>query len=367
MYEPGRNKKQLTSKGKRSSSKEWIYAFFIAVIAALLIRLFAVEAFNIPSASMNNTLLEGDLIFVSKLPYGARMPITPLSLPLVHQNIPLVGGRAYVDWIKLPYLRMPDIQSIQHNDVVVFNYPMDDKHPVDKRDYYVKRCIAVPGDTLEINNGNVFVNHKNTAILPLELQEYVVLTDGSGIDNHLLMELGITEFSAVTGHGTYRAMLTASTVQKLLNLKNVIAVTPFIWPDGTANEPLFPADSNNFRWNIDNYGPVWIPVKGTTINIDTGNISLYKRIITIYEGHKLKINADGRMLIDNQEAHEYTFKFNYYWMMGDNRHNSIDSRYWGFVPEDHIVGKAWFIGFSRNSFDDSVRNIRWNRIFQRID
>lgn len=367
MYEPGRNKNHLTIKEKRSSGKEWVRAFLIAIVAAWLIRLFALEAFNIPTASMNSTLLEGDMIFVSKLQYGARMPITPLSLPLLHQNIPFFGGLAYLKWIQLPYLRLPAMRSIQHNDVVVFNYPMDDNHPVDKRDYYVKRCIALPGDTLEIKHAQVYVNHVNATRLPLELQEYKVQTDGSGIATDLLMEMGITDFSAIATPGEYRAMLTVSTAEKLMKLRNVVSVAAVILPRGTVNETLFPTSSDLFAWNIDNYGPVWIPAKGATIPINTGNISLYERLITTYEGHTLHIDTDGHILIDNQESNQYTFTLNYYWMMGDNRHNSIDSRYWGFVPEDHIVGKAWFIGLSRNKYDESSATIRWNRIFKRME
>lgn len=351
---------------KKSKSREWIDAVVFAVIAATIIRTFVASAYTIPSGSMEKSLLIGDFLFVSKMHYGSRIPETPLSFPFVHHTMPLIGGKSYLEWIKIPYTRLPGFQTIKNNDIVVFNQPMEDFRPVDKRENIIKRCIAIAGDTLEIRDTEVYINGKQNTDRPGQEQEYSVLTDGTSINKRILDDLDITEFSPVSNPGEFRASLTKSSVEALLKLKNVKSITKIIWPKGVLPEPIFPKDQQRYPWYIDNYGPLWIPKKGVTISIDTSNIAIYERIISLYEGHDFRMEKDGRIFIDGKETREYTFAMNYYWMMGDNRHNSLDSRFWGFVPEDHIVGKAWFIWMSWKAEGSAFEKIRWSRLFHGI-
>ncbi|MGB3075856.1 MAG: signal peptidase I [Chitinophagales bacterium] len=351
---------------KKSKSRDWVHAIIFAVIAAIIIRAFLMEAFTIPTASMEKSLLIGDFLFVSKMHYGARIPQTPISFPFVHNTLPFTNGNSYLEWITIPYLRLPGFQKIRNNDVVVFNYPMEDFRPVDKRENYIKRCIAIAGDTLEIRDAEIYINGKKVADRPRQQQEYSIITDGTSISAKLLDDLDKTEFSRLSNPGEFRASLTKTAVDSLLKLKNVRSVTEIIWPKGTVPESIFPNDLHHFSWYVDNFGPFWIPEKGVTVSIDTNNISLYQRTISVYEGHTLHIEKNGSILIDGIETTTYTFKMNYYWMMGDNRHNSLDSRYWGFVPEDHIVGKAWFVWMSWKAEASGFNKIRWDRLFHGI-
>lgn len=344
----------------------WTSVMLWALVLAIVIRAFILESFRIPSASMNNSLVAGDMLIISKLPYGARLPQTILSIPFLHQSIPFTSARAYLDWIRLPYLRLPGSSAVRINDVVVFNFPMDDSHPADKRDYYVKRCVALAGDTLEIKNAALYVNGRRRDSPPESQQEYTVMTDGTGIDDNLLARFGVTEFSALAQPGEFRAMLTKSAASAILKLNHVKSVTPWVMTADDTPETLFPGSSISLTWNVDQYGPVWIPEKGITIPIDSSNISLYERIIRVYEGHELTVSKNGTISIDGLPATAYTFRFNYYFMMGDNRHNSIDSRHWGFVPEDHISGKAWLILMSWDRDAKTTGRIRWERSFQVI-
>ena len=359
----GANKKV---RKKKTKVREWVDALIFAVIAATIIRTFVLEAYTIPTPSMEKSLLVGDFLFVSKMHYGARIPETPLSFPFAHHTMPIIGGKSYLEWIKLPYYRLPGFQKIKNNDVVVFNWPMEDFRPVDKRENYIKRCIGIPGDTLEVRDAEVYINGKHNTDWPGQQIDYLVTTDGTAINQKILDGLDITEFSPTNSSGVFRMNLTKSAADAISKLKNVKSMEPDILPKGLVPEALFPGDTKHFPWNLDNFGPIWIPKKGVTITIDQSNISLYQRLITIYEGHQLDITKDGKILIDGKQTDQYTFKMDYYWMMGDNRHNSLDSRYWGFVPEDHIVGKAWFIWMSWNKNGSFISKIRWDRLFHGI-
>lgn len=353
-------------KQKKSKTREWVDALIFAVIAATIIRTFVLEAYTIPTPSMEKSLMVGDFLFVSKMHYGARIPGTPLSFPFAHHTMPIIGGKSYLEWIKIPYKRLPGFQSIKNNDIVVFNYPMEDFRPPDKRENYIKRCIGIPGDTLEIRDAQVYINGKQNTDWPGQQIDYLVTTDGTAVNDRLLKELDITEFYTTNNPGQFRFNLTPANAKEVAKLKNVKSIEPLVWSKGLVPEALFPGDTKYFPSNIDNFGPIWIPKKGVNVPIDKRNIALYQRLITIYEGHTLDITKDGKIILDGKETSSYTFQMNYYWMMGDNRHNSYDSRYWGFVPEDHIVGKAWFIWMSWNKGGSFFDKIRWSRLFDSI-
>lgn len=359
-------REKSTSNKEKSKLREWVDSMIFAIFAAIIIRSLVVEAFTIPTASMEKSLLIGDFLFVSKMHYGARIPETPISVPFVHNTLPFSERKSYLESVKIPYLRLPGFQKIRNNDVIVFNYPMEDYRPVDRRENYIKRCIAIAGDTFEIQNGFVFINRKKIEERPHQQQEYSILTDGTNVEHKILEHLDVTEFSPLSNPGEFRASLTSSVADSMRRLKNVKSVNEILWPKGIIPEMIFPKDPLHFQWYVDNYGPIYIPKKGATIKIDTNNIALYQRIIRIYENHTLDIKQDGRLFIDGRETDEYTFAMNYYWMMGDNRHNSLDSRYWGFVPEDHIVGKAWFVWMSWNEEASGFKKIRWDRLFHSI-
>lgn len=383
----------------KSALREWVDAIIFAVIAASIIRIFLIEAYTIPTSSMEKSMLVGDYLFVSKLSYGPKVPNTPVAFPFVHHTLPLTQStKSYVEWIKLPYYRFPGLSEIKNMDVVVFNYPDGDTlttklqsnvsyyqlvrtygrdavwnnkqyfgdviaRPVDKRENFIKRCVGIPGDTIRIINQKVFVNG-SPEVHDGKLQfKYLVRTDGNPINQKNLEKLDITEPIATDNMGSYELTLSAESREKLSQFSNITAIEPIIVPTGQWDGNLFPFDST-YRWNIDNYGPIWIPKKGVTIPVNIFNISLYKRIIDVYEENDLQIEGD-KILINGKEATEYTFKMDYYWLMGDNRHNSADSRYWGFVPYDHVVGKAVFVWLSLDP-NKSLFNgkIRWGKLFR---
>ena len=315
---------------------------------------------------MEKSLLVGDFLFVNKLSYGTRLPMTPLSFPFANNTMPLIGGNSYLTWMHWPYMRLPGFSSVHRNDIVIFNVPTDTSRPVDKRENYIKRCTALPGDTLEIKNGVVYVNGDSTPHFPGEQDDFLLSTDGTPLDEKKIAAWNITEINPQFGDQQYECHLTPANVDSMKTLKNVEAIQPIIIPKGMVPEVVFPGDATDFPWNIDNYGPLVIPKKGITVTISKNNIALYRQIISVYEHHRLQIDLQGNISIDGQPADHYTFAMNYYWMMGDNRHNSLDSRYWGFVPEDHIIGKAWFIWMSWDSQSSFPKNIRWNRMFTSI-
>jgi len=386
---------------RKTVVREWTDAIIFAVIAASIIRIFFFEAYTIPTSSMEKSLLVGDYLFVSKISFGPKVPNTPLSFPFVHHTLPLTEStKSYLEWISLPYYRFPGWSKIKNMDVVVFNYPDGDTlssklqsnisyyqlvrqfgrdevwnnkqnfgdiiaRPVDKRENFIKRCIGIPGDTILITARKVFINGKEEKNPGKRQFRYIVRTDGSPINSRNLENLNITENFATDNNGNYELTLSDEALEGIRNFSNVKSIEPLIMQGGVWDPNIFPFDSN-YRWNVDNFGPVRIPKKGVTIKLNMGNISFYKRIIGVFENNDLKISG-GKIFINGKESDTYTFKMNYYWMMGDNRHNSADSRFWGFVPEDHIVGKASFVWLSldpNKSFFDG--KIRWNKLLRVI-
>jgi signal peptidase I len=360
-----KKKNPSAPKKKKSALREWVDAIIFAVIAATIIRSLFIEAFTIPTPSMEKSLLVGDFLFVSKVNYGARTPITPLSFPFAHHTMPVIGTKAYLEWIKLPYYRLPGLSKIRQNDVVVFNYPMEDFRPIDKQENYIKRCIGLPGDTLMIVDRQVYINGKALQN-PVQMQHnYKVYTDGTGFNQKALERIGIYERPGMMPDGTaFVFTLNDETQKKLASFVNVRKIEPIVHQRGEYAEYVFPFNPK-LPWNEDNFGPLVIPAKGMKMPLDPVNFSIYKRAIEVYEGNKAELK-NGKVFINGQEADSYTFKMDYYFMMGDNRHNSLDSRFWGFVPEDRIVGKALFIWMSWDTNGKFFNKIRWNRLFNGI-
>ncbi|NVO04192.1 MAG: signal peptidase I, partial [Bacteroidetes bacterium] len=338
----------------------------------------------------------GDFLFVSKISYGPKIPNTPIAFPFSHHTLPMTEfTKSYLEWISLPYYRFPGFTDIKNNDVVVFNYPDGDtvalqkqtesyyalvRHygrqfvwsnytvtarPVDKRENYIKRCIGIPGDKLEIKDGTVFVNGAKAG-LPEKIQYNYVVKTKTGINPKTLEKLDIIEGGATENTGEYILTLTNEAITALKSYPYVLSIDRLNQPKGEWDPDIFPYDST-LKWNRDNFGPIVLPKAGATVQINKSNIALYTRIIDIYEGNDLKIDGD-KILINGKVVTSYTFKMDYYWMMGDNRHNSADSRYWGFVPLDHIVGKAVFVWLSldqnKTLFDGKIR---WSKMFRIID
>jgi signal peptidase I len=354
-------------KVKKSTAREWFDAIVFAVIAATLIRIFLIEAYTIPTSSMEKSLLIGDFLFVSKVSYGPRIPNTPIAFPFAHHTLPgSLNTPAYLEWIKLPYMRLPGFGKIENNDVVVFNYPMEDFRPADKRENYIKRCVGIPGDTVRVVDRMLYINGQE-ADKPEQMQfKYNVRTDGTGFNPKVLRKLDITEGSRSMVQSDWVLTMTKSAMEKVKGFKTVEEVTPLIEGRGQFADYIFPNDPQ-YAWNVDNFGPLVIPAKGMTIPLNSQTLPLYRRAIGFYEGNELEVR-DSTVYINGQVATEYTFRMDYYFMMGDNRHNSADSRFWGFVPEDHIVGKAVFIWLSIDKDGDGLFDrIRWNRIFNLID
>jgi signal peptidase I len=388
---------ETTKRPKKSTAREWLDAIVFAVVAALIIRTYVFEAFTIPTSSMEKSLCVGDYLIVSKIHYGPKRPNTPLSFPFVHNTLPFSKtAKSYLEWIKLPYHRYPGTSTIKRNDPIVFNYPAGDTvcdkfqssvsyydlireygrervwndhanfgkviaHPVDKRENYVKRLIGMPGDKLQIIDGVVYINGEK-GFQPENMQyNYIVTTTGNGINKRILDKYNITE--GYRGANPNEAILNISekVAEELRDLSFITSVERKITPAGQGtNYELFPHRPDLYPWNVDNYGPIMLPKKGETIQLTLENLPLYERIIHAYELHDLQVK-DNQIFIDGQPADSYTFAMDYYWMMGDNRHNSADSRYWGFVPENHIVGKAVFVWLS---LDKENGGIRWKRMFR---
>jgi signal peptidase I len=271
-----------------------------------------------------------------------------------------------VESIKLPYYRLPGFSEIKNNDVVVFNYPMEDFRPADKRENYIKRCVAIPGDTLKIVDRTIFINGNPIPFPERSQFNYHVKTDGSDFNKRILQGMDVTEGGKYSSQGDFAWTLTTENYEKMKQMGNIKYIAPMPADEMKrlfATGPLFPGDRD---WDLDNYGPLVIPKKGATVKLSPENISIYKRIISFYEKNSFE-EGNGTYIINGKPANEYTFKMNYYFMMGDNRHNSLDSRFWGFVPEDHIVGKAVFVWMSWNTNGKFLNKIRWNRLFRFIN
>jgi len=386
---------------KKSVLREWVDSILFAVIAATIIRMFWFEAYTIPTSSMEKSLLVGDFLFVSKVSYGPKIPNTPIAFPFVHHTMPFSKTRkSYVEWIKLPYFRFPGLSEVKRGDAVVFNYPDGDTvalniqnqsyyalvreygrqrvwtdkfnfgdivaRPVDKRENYIKRCIALPGDTLQIIDQVVYINGETQENHPHIQSKYYVRTSGARLSARLLDKLDITEDVMMAGPGEFYLTLTESAAEELAKTPDVLEVTKMIHRAGQRQDFILPFDAR-YPWNVDNFGPLYIPKAGDSVRITVDNISLYERIITAYEHNELQIR-NNRIFINGKETEYYRFKLDYYWLMGDNRHNSADSRFWGFVPNDHIVGKAVIVWLSLDP-DQSLFSgkIRWNRMFSLVE
>ena len=401
---------------------DWVDDIIFALVAVYFINLFVFQNYQIPSSSLEKSLLVGDYLFVSKVSYGPRVPNTPLSFPLVQNTLPILNCKSYLDWPSWGYKRVAGLGKIQRNDIVVFNFPAGDTiallqqnpdyytlvqmygreavrmnkqtfgdiiyRPVDKRENYVKRCVGLPGDSLSVRNNQVYINGK-AAQNPKNMQlNYFVETEtpltetmfrnwGVSRDDYMpygqpctvsdpetLSFLGFQPNTNGTYNLVYRFPMTEAMVAQVKKLPSVKKV--IVEPEVFGGTMYYPVDYDN-GWTRDNYGPIWIPKRGATIELTPENLALYRRCIKNYENNELE-EKDGVVYINGEKASTYTFKYDYYWMMGDNRHNSADSRSWGFVPEDHIVGKPIMIWLSldkdRSLFDGGIR---WNRLFRWVD
>ncbi|MEN8137285.1 MAG: signal peptidase I, partial [Bacteroidota bacterium] len=385
------------SHESKTDTGDWVSAIVFAIVAATIIRTFSFEAYTIPTSSMEKSMMVGDFLFVSKMSYGTRVPMTQFTLPLLHDSIPVLGLPAYIKGPELPYFRLPKFSSIKNNDIVVFNYPMVDA-PVDKKTNYIKRCVAIAGDSLKIENGVVFVNGKEQKLpegAKAQFSYIVTIKPGKSLfvsgdtysDNILTRKLDITDGIIPAGdyyqyfninfpnwqkftsaknkddlNRVYAINLTEEKVSQLSSWKAVESVKQYIKPSTRKSSGIFPSNKN---WNVDNYGTIYIPEAGVTTPLNNDNIEFYRRLITVYENNTLE-EKDGKFLINGVESNSYTFKQDYYWMMGDNRYNSLDSRFWGFVPEDHVVGKPTFIWMSLNQHGKGLSKFRWDRIMTGI-
>lgn len=403
---------------KQTKAVEWIDALIFAVVAATLIRMFFFEAYTIPTSSMEKSMLVGDYLFVSKVAYGPKLPNTPLSIPFTHHTLPFTAKtKAYSELIQLPYKRIAGTTEIKRNDIIVFNFPTGDTvvvglenpdyysqlrtnmkayiaagnsqgktvsrqeaekvvrefmrerydiitRPVDKRENYIKRGVGMPGDILSMKSGQLYVNGA-LADNPENLQYvYRVETNGTPINKMKLQDLGVAVADqGMVSSSLYYLPLTLEMVEKLQQFPNVVSIEQT--EETEVNPDIFPFDPENYPWNVDNWGPLYIPKKGDRVELNLKTLPLYERVIGTYEGNRLEVK-DSVIYINGTPADSYTFQMNYYWMMGDNRHRSADSRYWGFVPEDHIVGKAYFIWLSLDKDRSFLDKIRWKRMFRFI-
>ena len=391
-------KLEFNNPYKKSGGREWVESIIFAVFAAAFIRMFLIEAFVIPTGSMEGSLLVGDYLFVSKAHYGIRTPQTVAMFPLLHNRMPFIEAESYAESPSLPYYRLPALESIDRNDPIVFNYPEGDSvyifpertysvydfrrgavspnrarsiragtaplvtRPTDKMDHYVKRNIALPGDSLEIRDRQVFINGK-AAVNPPKMQFSYEVTFPGGLNQNVqrFVEENDVEVFKSDQNNTIGVHLNKNQIDELRKR----------WPDVKIADNPMPPSSKGYvfphdpqisgNWDRDNYGPIWIPKAGTTVRLTPENIALFRRLISVYEGNTLE-ERNGKFFINGEETDEYTIKLDYYWGMGDNRHNSEDSRVWGYIPETHIVGKPWFIWFSTR--DGNMGNgINWDRIF----
>ncbi len=409
----------------------WVDALVFALVAAYFINLFFFQNYVIPSSSLEKSLLTGDYLFVSKVSYGPRIPETPLTMPLTQHTMPIINTKSYIEWPQWDYRRVKGLGKVKLNDIVVFNYPAGDTilteekyqandyyamvysfgqqiyqsqmpnpitpdslspqqqldyfnmlynigrnyivsnpneygsidhRPTDRRENYVKRCVGLPGQTLQIKNRIVYLDGKaNKEPENVQYTYYVKLK--ADLPDDLLKELGISGEDLLSLNQNGYMPLTKKAVKVLSARKDLVASIR-LNTDAATGE-VYPLNAVT-GWTRDNYGPIWIPKKGETVQLTLKNIALYERPIRVYEHNQLDIR-NGKIYINGREAHSYTFKMDYYWMMGDNRHNSADSRYWGFVPEDHIVGKPIFIWWSSDPDRRGFSGIRWNRLFRWVD
>ena len=385
------------------SVMSWVDAIVFALVAVYFVHIYFFQNYTIPTSSLEKSLLVGDYLFVSKVSYGPRKPNTPLTMPLTQHTMPLTGGKSYIEWPRWPYERVKGTGTIELNDIVVFNYPTGDTivtnprfaandfykmvsdisveinrgqypevfgkvdwRPVDRRENYVKRCVGMPGQTLEIKDKVIYLDGVANKE-PDNVQYSYLIHTKRAINEKLRREASISkeDLANHNANGTqYYLPLTQKALSILEQHTEVVdSITPIVEEQG---QGLYPVNKHT-GWSVDNYGPLWIPQRGATISLTLDNLPFYERPIAVYEGNDLEVR-DGKIYINGCEATEYTFAMDYYWMQGDNRHNSLDSRFWGFVPEDHIVGKPILIWLSldkdRGWTDGKVR---WNRLFRMVE
>ncbi len=385
---------QTSPKKKKSAARDWFDSVVFAVVAATLIRWLFFEAYTIPTPSMEGTLLVGDFLFVSKLHYGTRTPKTPLQVPLTHQTIWGTNIPSYTDLIQLPQFRLPGFSSVKNGDVVVFNVPLDQSgmiakygdivpglkpHPVDLRTNYIKRCVGIPGDQIELRDAQVFVNGKAVQNAPKMQREWFIKTN-TLVSDKVFARYGVPSFAftpwerntndSITTNDErgYRVSAPDDVIAQFKQTDFVTGVEEIKEPkNGGEQGRMFPRSPLFASWNLDNFGPIHVPKKGETIQLTTENIALYRDAIEFFEGNEKVEITDNGVKIGGEGVTKYTFRQDYYFMMGDNRHNSADSRYWGFVPMDHIVGKAVFIWMSIDSEGSFLNKIRWKRVFSLVD
>ena len=370
----------------KSSNGEWTSSIIFAVIAATFVHTYFMQPYTIPTSSLEKSLLVGDFLFVSKFHYGARVPMTTIAAPMVHDTIPIIKTRSYLNkkqlpfLAELPYLRLPGFQKIKRNEIVCFNWPVDtfknmyftDKYyykPIDKKTNYVKRAVGIAGDTLEVINGYVYINgEKNQLPKRAKLQfSYLVQPKKNKFNQKVMIyNYDITDrFGPINSNYTYKFMgISDASLEKLKKDTNVEWIKKDTLPKGVKDPSVFP-QKPSYNWNNDFFGPVYIPKKGTTIEINKDNIPIYERLIKIYENNDLYM-LDSDVYINGIKTNQYTFKQDYYWLMGDNRSNSQDSRSWGFVPFDHVVGKPVFKWLSIDYNGKGFDKIRWDRMFTTV-
>ena len=420
------------SLNPKTAFGEWISSIIFAIVLATFVHTYFIQPYIIPTGSLEKSLLVGDFLFVSKFHYGARAPQTAVSFPMVHDTIVGTGIRSYLNKPQIPYFRLPGFQKIERNEIVTFNWPADTvrkffvrekgvKKPIDKKSNYVKRCVGIPSDTLEIINGKIYINNKKSK-MPYRAKPIFNYTayNGKGVSNSNLIKLGIDniqrkfkieqitqyKFDAIRPYllnildnnpdnyivitksdgipyevrlrarismveltDTKKDLFLTDQEAELINSSNITdSLVRKFRTTKSYNTSFFPNDIK-FNWNEDNFGPLIIPSKNQTINLSKENLPLYKKVIRDYEKNTLILDKQGNIIINNKITNQYTFKQNYYWMMGDNRYRSEDSRSWGFVPEDHIVGKPVFIWFSIDGINDGFKNwkIRWDRVFTTVN
>ena len=381
-----------TPKKQKSAFREWLDSVAFAVVAATLIRFFVFEAYTIPTPSMEGSLMVGDFLFVSKLHYGVRTPKTPLQLPLTHQKIWFTNIPSYLRWLDLPIYRLPGFSSVKQGDAVVFNVPNfeeDGDAPVDLRTFYVKRCVATPGDVLEVRDQQVLVNGKAMEN-PVRMQHPIFMKTKENLEEKFFEAYGIRNSPDASYDSAdwlplaepdsqnvlwgYKMNTSKAMMEEIqaLPFNKTFDTNLFKDPKGVTFIDIFPHDTTLYKWNRDFYGPLKVPAKGLTVPMTPGNVALYSEAIQKYEGNKNVVVNGYQISIDGKAITSYTFKQDYYFMMGDNRHNSADSRFWGFVPSDHIVGKAFFVWMSLDA-NKSLFSwkfwevIRWNRLFRFVN
>lgn len=394
-----KKKEDKKDKKKKSIIREWLDAALFAIIAATIIRTFLIEAYTIPSGSMENTMLVNDYLFVSKVAYGPRLPMTPLAIPLVHNRF--LGGKSYSESVQWKYRRWPGFSKIKRNDVIVFNFPNNDTamlenpaddyyqyvramgreqvwrqftithRPIDKKENYIKRGVGMPGDKIQIKKGELYVNDELAQIYPNLKTEFEIIAGPDFVMSNQFVQdnnIEITQAVRKDGSPVYIYNMSYRAAEELKKNKFIQDVRPFyIGEDYVESQPtywVFPQDTTYFKWNVNDMGPIIVPQKGMKISLSPENKILYKRAIETYEGNTIEELENGDWKINGSLQKEYTFKMDYYWAMGDNRQRSLDSRYWGFVPEDHLVGKASFVWFSHEV--GSLFKIRASRLFRGI-